>query len=484
MMHLLAGQITGRERRLAAFTLASAMLSLAFAAPAMGATTFVQGKASSAASTTSLASTYTSNVNAGDGLIAQVRGTGTVSVSDNRNGAWTQLANDTSQGGVGSLWASTNAKAGATTVTVTSSASGYLRIVQSEYSGVGAVDGTAACKDGTATTATTPSVTGTVGDLQFASVGMFDAETMTAGAGSTLRTTQSGPNGSTADEDVLSISSGSGGQSFRLSTPPGNGGWAACVADFKPSSAAGGNGTLLFDGTFTPLSAHWPSVFGGCVSVTSNLKATFNLTTSCDPGGNGHYRTDLCSAPDCTGGGTGDVFQAGTPTCTSIPIYFPNLPTVPDSSWLQFAEAKDAAASQAGWEWGVSSFYGGVNQFAVQYNGWDGDRPPWTGPIPSGWNTVSECDNNANTDAAGRVYGIYLNGVRLTFNHGPATGQQTLSGFAIIDDGVSSWPLDINDYTGGAPVPNTIVHGDPLVATIGSNGLPPEPAGGWTSPHS
>lgn len=207
---------------------------------------------------------------------------------------------------------------------------------------------------------------------------------------------------------------------------------------------------------------------------------------SCDPGGNGHYRTDLCSAVNCASGGTvssGDVYQAGAGTCTSIPIYLSSVPTVPTSSWLQFAEAKDAAAVTAGWAWYVNSFYGGVNQFAIQYNGYNGTSPAWTGAIPSGWNTLSECDNNANANSAGQVYGVYLNGIRQTFNHGPSSGAQTLSGFAIIDDGASSWPLDINDYTGGSPAPNTIIHGDPLVATIGSNGLPPEPAGGWSSAH-
>lgn len=245
-------------------------------------------------------------------------------------------------------------------------------------------------------------------------------------------------------------------------------------------------GSPIFDGTFStasPPGSNWPSVYGSCYTVLGSTEAQFNVTSSCNPAGNGHYRMDLCSAHNCGSGGSvssGDVYQAGTATCTSIPVDFTSLPTVPTSSWFQFAEAKDAAANFAGWGFYVTSYWGGANEFAVEFNGYDNTAPAYHGTtgLPSGWNTYSICTNNANT-TAGQVYGIYLNGQQLTFNYGPSSGSKTLSGFAIIDDKVSSWPLVINDYTGGSPVPNTIVHGDALVA---SGTIPPEPVGSWNSP--
>ena len=246
-------------------------------------------------------------------------------------------------------------------------------------------------------------------------------------------------------------------------------------------------GTPFFDGTFStssPPGPNWPSVYGSCYSVLTSTEVQYNVTSSCNPGGDGHYRIDLCSANGCNNDGTvaaGDVYQAGTATCTSIPVDFTNLPTVPTSSWLQFAEAKDYEAGSAGWGFGVTSYWGATNEFQVTFDNYDNTAPAYHGTtgLATGWNTYSICTNNAN-NSSGEVYGVYINGQQLTFNYGPSSGSQTLSGFAIIDDGASSWPLDINDYTGGTPVPNTIIHGDPLV-TLGSSS-PPEPAGGWNSP--
>jgi hypothetical protein len=239
-------------------------------------------------------------------------------------------------------------------------------------------------------------------------------------------------------------------------------------------SASNGGGTALFNGSFGSPEANYPDIYGSCATMLSSGELDFNITSSCNPGGDGHYRTDYA---------TPNVYPAGVAECTSVPFDMVNVPTVPVSSWLQFAEAKDTAANLAGWGFAVTSYYGGVNQLEVEFNGYNNTAPAWTstGGIPSGWNTLSICTNDAN-DASGVVYGIWLNGVRQTFNHGPASGSQSLSGFAIIDDGVASWPLDINDYTGGSPVGNEIIHGAPLVATMGANGMPPEQSGGWNNP--
>jgi hypothetical protein len=239
-------------------------------------------------------------------------------------------------------------------------------------------------------------------------------------------------------------------------------------------TASEASGALLYDGTFDSGRPNYPDVYGDCASMVNSTELEFDVTSNCNPGLDGHYRTDYA---------TPNVYPAGVPECTSVPFDMTNMPTVPVNSWFQFAEAKDTAANLAGWGFGVTSYYGGVNQLLVEFNGYNNTAPAWTsaGGLPSGWNTLSICTNNAN-DSSGVVYGIWLNGVRQTFNHGPASGSQALSGFAIIDDGASSWPLDINDYTGGSPVSNQIIHGAPLVAAMDSSGLPPRPSGGWNSP--
>lgn len=261
----------------------------------------------------------------------------------------------------------------------------------------------------------------------------------------------------------LVVTAGNAGGQVTAYSPP-----TAVVA-----SGAGGS-NLIYDGTFSSAEANYPDIYGSCASMLSSGELEFDLTSSCDPAGDGHYRTDYA---------TPNVYPAGVPECTSVPFDMVNLPTVPLNSWFGFAEAKDTAANLAGWGFGVTSYYGGVNELQIEFNGYNNTAPAWTstGGIPAGWNTLSICTNDAN-DSSGAVYGIWLNGVRQTFNHGPASGSQSLSGFAIIDDGAATWPLDINDYTGGSPSNNQIIHGSPLVATMGSDGLPPEPVGGWDSP--
>jgi len=250
---------------------------------------------------------------------------------------------------------------------------------------------------------------------------------------------------------------------------------AATPAPVVPvTGGGGGNGSILFDGTFnTGLTNYTDQFFtpGSLTEINSN-EEQYNITSADNPAGNGHFRGDLSSS---------NIYPAGTPECTTIPIQFNNgLAAVSNSSWLQVAETKDSTASLAGWGMMVTSYYGGQNEFSINFNGYASDSPAWTsGPIDTGIHTVSICTNDAN-DSSGEVYGIWLDGVRQTFNHGASSGSQTLSGFAIIDDGASSWPLDINDYTGGT-TGNQLIHGAPLVTTMGSNDLPPEPTGGWNS---
>jgi len=232
---------------------------------------------------------------------------------------------------------------------------------------------------------------------------------------------------------------------------------------------------MLFDGTFNSGLKNYTDQFftpGSLTEINSN-EERYNITSADNPAGNGHYRGDLASA---------NIYPAGTPECTTIPIQFSKgLATVSNNSWLQVAETKDSTASLAGWGMVVSSYYGGKNEFGIEFNGYASDAPAWTsGPIDTGVHTLSICTNNAN-NSSGEVYGIWFDGVRQTFNHGSSSGSQSLSGFPIIDDGASSWPLDINDYTGGSTTSTELIHGAPLVSTMGSNDLPPEPSGGWKS---
>jgi hypothetical protein len=262
----------------------------------------------------------------------------------------------------------------------------------------------------------------------------------------------------------------------------------------------GGSGRLLFDGTFGQAScarancsdgfAKWPSIFGDCYRILSPDQVEFDVTSSCDPAGDGNYRTDLCSSHNCDHNlRQGDFYVAGRGTCTSIPVEFPDgLAKVPYYGWFQFAEAKDNEAwGGAGWEMDVSSQLGGVNRFVIAFQFY-GRGTAWYGvPIGTGWHTLSICTNNADNDT-GEVWSIWYDGVRQRFNRGPRAGARSIGGFPIIYDG-TTWPLDINDYTGRAtghdvryPYPAVIIHGAPLISSAGPDTLPPEPAGGWNSP--
>ncbi len=270
----------------------------------------------------------------------------------------------------------------------------------------------------------------------------------------------------------------------------------ACFRKRRPASSpqppsavqasAGGSGNLVFNGTFDNGLSNYSSQNGSCFSTIDSLQERFNITSRCDPGQDGHYRSDL---------NTKNIYPADVPECTSVPIDFPRqVEGVTDNTWLMFAETEDPfnpnQNDQAGWGMYLNSYYNGndtsdPNQFAIAFADYNGFAPAWTSSsnVDTGWHTLSLCTNDAN-DSSGVVYGIWLDGVRQTFNHGPQSGSQTLSGFPIIqnDPGNSkNWPLIIDDYTGGSPT-NELIHGAPLVAKMGTDGQPPEPSGGWTSP--
>jgi hypothetical protein len=277
---------------------ATIFVTLVFADVAQATPAFVQG-ASNSTSGTSMAVSYGSSVVAGHLLVGMFRTAGTTSVSDSRNGAWTKAIG--ASDAVNSIWYKANAQAGTTTVTASGTASGSIRAVISDYSGIATsapLDGTS-CSTGTGTTAMTGSTASVpAGELAFAGVGTFDSPiTVTAGSGATLRTQFTGSNGTSADEDVLSTVAGTQNRSFTLS-PGSAGGWAACIATFKPptsppstctqtlspganvgtavAAAPAGSKICLNSGTYTS-----PSI--GTSHGTSTQHVTLTSTNSSSP---------------------------------------------------------------------------------------------------------------------------------------------------------------------------------------------------------
>lgn len=255
----------------------------------------------------------------------------------------------------------------------------------------------------------------------------------------------------------------------------------------KPAIAIDAAGEpLLFDGSFDTSLSHYPAAYGNCYTALDSLQERFDITSSCDPGRDGLYRSDI---------DTRAIYPAGVPECTSIPIQFPvRVPGVTDNTWLNFAETEDPfnpnTNDQPGWGMYITSYYKGnrtrdPNQWAIAFAAYNGSRPAWTSRrvVDTGWHTLSICTNDAN-NSSGVVYGIWFDGSRKRFNHGRQRGRWELSGFPIIQGDPANdtnWPLVINDYTGGSPA-NELIHGVPLVVKMGSTPNPPEPLGGWNNP--
>jgi hypothetical protein len=197
-----------------------------------------------------------------------------------------------------------------------------------------------------------------------------------------------------------------------------------------------------------------------------------------------HLRTDICSSVGCGGSSNGQLYTKGVSSCTTVPFYLPRqIPNGSGNSWYQIAEMKDNSGYGGDWSFGLAD--GGVSHFVIGFTGGSySNSDAYTGsPVSAGiWHTASICTNNNNV-----VYGVWFDGTRLTFNQGACSGSQTCSSLNLFYAGFSTQPLDINAYTGNTSGSDpwggyTVIHGDPLIATIGSNGLPPEPPGGWNSP--
>jgi len=195
---------------------------------------FVQGTAQTT-NGTSLTTTYSNNVTAGDLLVAVFRTPGGTAVSDQLNGAWTLATGNN----LYSIWYLPNAKAGRTSVTVTAT-NGPLRAAIAEYSRMAAskVFDSGSCNSGSGTTMTTGNTApiGT-GELVFAGGGTSNTPiTVSVGSSNgvtaTLRNQATGTAGTIGDEDVTQAAPGVQNASMTLSAA-GTYGWNACVATFR-----------------------------------------------------------------------------------------------------------------------------------------------------------------------------------------------------------------------------------------------------------
>ncbi len=220
---------------------------------------------------------------------------------------------------------------------------------------------------------------------------------------------------------------------------------------------------------------NYPRIYGNCATIvpataTAKAQLSFNITSACNPAGDGHYRTDWSNI---------DTFTADKTLCSSIPINFPNgVPAIGSGSWLQFAEAKIPSTAYADWALYVHNKFDGSSgtEFDLRM-AWvsgstsgpvtygTGHPSLWHGGTPaSGWNTFVICSNYSATTSG--FLDLYLNGVLV----------RSISGVAILQ-GQTTDDLDINDYTGGSPA-NIMTHGAPMLGTTVES---VKQAGGWNS---
>lgn len=152
---------------------------------------FVQSVDSAVNQNSGTGKAYTSNVTAGNFLFMAGRSTAILTgsgVTDNLNGAWTQLVNVVIGAQVLFAYYFPNTLGGACTITVTNGGANLLSWTQAEFSGVKTVsplDQTGASTNGTGTAVTATSITPTSGgQLVIAGVGnSAGTQTLSAGGG-------------------------------------------------------------------------------------------------------------------------------------------------------------------------------------------------------------------------------------------------------------------------------------------------------------
>lgn len=205
------------------------------------------------------------------------------------------------------------------------------------------------------------------------------------------------------------------------------------------------------------------------------LKYTVDNADQPYPGAN--PRADLLTRPWYTEGST--LF-------TSIPVQIPTGLTPfrnSGSSYYQFAEAKDTAASFPSWGLGLMAdslgrdhwFFGSTTEI-----GTFGDL--WLGPVVDGrWHTFVVAALYTARTGKGWLE-LDMDGQPVTFNMGKFAGQTRATGVTTIVDGAAAWPLDIDSYRSRNTLAGTMTmyHGAPKIgpslASVTASPPPPAPA--------
>jgi hypothetical protein len=174
------------------------------------------------ASGTSLTTGFGRGVVAGDLLVGTFHGSGTLTVSDNRNGAWTQVANLSNV----YLFYVENTAPGHIVITLTSTTQGPLRVCADEFSGVATSAALDAQSTGSSTgttwgAGTTPAIPG--GELVYAWAGTAESVTFDAGTTNGVPMTIGGQSASSSEGTIFSeyaLSSAAGAQDSSATVTP------------------------------------------------------------------------------------------------------------------------------------------------------------------------------------------------------------------------------------------------------------------------
>jgi hypothetical protein len=241
------------------------LLCLFSTKPALAASpTFVQASTSSNGSRATSETITFQNVKAGDllvGWFSQYDASGHVSVSDNFNGAWTRVTDETFSNGGGdiALYYKINSKAAVSmTITASATAATYLQMGAAEYTGVHSnayIDQTAVAEKpssaGSTAVSAGPTTSVNAGELIFgAEITGGDPTSVSVGSsqGVTFVKRANTSNGSIAVEDILSGASGAQSSSFTLGSATD---WYSVVATFVNPSAPSPTPTPTLPATIT-----------------------------------------------------------------------------------------------------------------------------------------------------------------------------------------------------------------------------------------
>ena len=220
---------------------------------------YVQSKSIATASALSVNVTLTSNVTAGNALIAGgydgngINQTDTVSDTVNAgNYANDNSVNLTTDGDTVGIFSKLNAGAGSTKITLTrSTTGGSLRLVAHEYSGLAtssALDQTATGHNTSSTSGTTSNVTTTqANELIFCVLGCAGADTVTSNSPFTQRENTGFPGGFASQDQVVS-STGTFAANYTISPADEYG---AIIATYKAPGGGGGVTENLTEQTAT-----------------------------------------------------------------------------------------------------------------------------------------------------------------------------------------------------------------------------------------